>query len=135
MAVVRFMLKVVLLPVLLIVTLAEWIGIFLTSFASLLFYLFAGLCFILAVFSFLAGISTGPEALRMLVIGFIAFLLPHLPPGSRFRGGAVRAVQRTVRGIAEEAADASGNGSRIPGSVLQDAHETEAVSVWQHRCA
>ena len=78
MAVVRFLLKVVLLPVLLIVTLAEWIGIFLTSFASVLFYLFAGLCFILAVFSWLAGISTGPEALRMLVIGFIAFILPHL---------------------------------------------------------
>ena len=78
MAVVRFMLKVVLLPVLLIVTLAEWIGIFLTSFASVLFYLFAGLSFILAVFSCLAGISTGPEALRMLAIGFISFILPHL---------------------------------------------------------
>ena len=78
MAVVRFMLKAVLFPVLLIVTLAEWMGIFLTSFASVLFYLFAGLCFILAVFSYLAGISTGPEALRMLVIGFIAFILPHL---------------------------------------------------------
>ena len=78
MAVVRFLLKVVLLPVLLIVTLAEWIGIFLTSFASVLFYLFAGLCFILAVFSYLAGISAGTEALRMLVIGFIAFILPHL---------------------------------------------------------
>ena len=78
MAVVRFMLKVVLLPVLLIVTLAEWIGIFLTGFASVLFYLFAGLCFILAVFCWLAGISTGPEALRMLVIGFVAFILPHL---------------------------------------------------------
>ena len=78
MAVVRFMLKVVLLPVLLIVTLAEWIGIFLTSFASVLFYLFAGLCFILAVFCWLTGISTSPEALRMLVIGFISFLLPHL---------------------------------------------------------
>ena len=78
MAVVRFMLKVVLLPVLLIVMLAEWIGIFLTSFASVLFYLFAGLCFLLAVFSYLAGISTGPEALQMLAIGFIAFILPHL---------------------------------------------------------
>ena len=78
MAVVRFMLKVVLLPVLFMVKLAEWIGIFLTSFASVLFYLFAGLSLILAVFSYLAGISTGPEALRMLAIGFIAFLLPHL---------------------------------------------------------
>ena len=78
MAVMRFMLKVVLLPVLLIVMLAEWIGIFLTSFASILFYLFAGLCFVLAVFSYLAGISTGPEALQMLVIGFIAFILPYL---------------------------------------------------------
>ena len=90
MAVVRFMLKVVLLPVLLIVTLAEWIGIFLTSFASVLFYLFAGLCFVLAVFSYLAGISTGPEALRMLAIGFIAFLLPHLAAWVIGRIGALK---------------------------------------------
>ena len=78
MAVMRFLLRVVLLPVLLFVTLAEWIDIFLASFASVLFYLFAGLCFILSVFCWLAGISTGFEALRILVIGFIAFLLPHL---------------------------------------------------------
>ena len=90
MAVMRFVLKVVLLPVLLIVTLAEWIGIFLTSFASVLFYLFAGLSFILAVFSYLAGISTGPEALRMLVIGFIAFILPHLAAWLIGRIGALK---------------------------------------------
>ena len=90
MAVMRFMLKVVLLPVLLIVMLAEWIGIFLTSFASVFFYLFAGLCFILAVFSCLVGISTGPEALRMLVIGFIAFLLPHLAAWLIGRIGALK---------------------------------------------
>ena len=90
MAVVRFVLKVVLLPVLFIVTLAEWIGIFLTSFASILFYLFAGLCFVLAVFSYLAGISTGPEALQMLVIGFIAFILPHLAAWFIGRIGALK---------------------------------------------
>ena len=90
MAVVRFMLKAVLLPVLLIVTLAEWIGIFLTSFASVLFYLLAGLCFILAVFSYLAGICTGPDALRMLAIGFIAFLLPHLAAWVIGRIGALK---------------------------------------------
>ena len=90
MAVVRFMLKVVLLPVLLIVTLAEWIGIFLTSFASVLFYLFSGLCFVLAVFSYLAGISTGFEALRMLAIGFIAFILPHLAAWVIGRIGALK---------------------------------------------
>lgn len=78
MAVLKFMMKIVLVPVMLIVALAEWIGIFLTSFASVLFYLLAGLSFILAVFSYLAGICTGGEALRLLVIGFAAFILPHL---------------------------------------------------------
>jgi len=71
-----FLLKLIALPVALAVTVVKWIGVFLTSFAGVLFYILAGLCFLLAVLSYLMGIHTGAEALRMLVIGFVAFVLP-----------------------------------------------------------
>ena len=49
-------LKLLALPVALAVTIAKWIGVFLTSFAGVLFYIFSGLCFVLAILSYLMGI-------------------------------------------------------------------------------
>lgn len=69
-------LKLLALPVALTVTIAKWVGVFLTSFAGVLFYILSGLCFVLAVLSYLMGISTGAEAIRMLVIGFVVFVVP-----------------------------------------------------------
>ncbi len=74
-------LKLIMLPVMLVITIAKWIGAFLTSFAGVLFYILSGLCFMLAVLSYLMGISTGADAIRMLAIGFVAFVLPFAPGG------------------------------------------------------
>lgn len=76
MTILKLPFKLVALPVALAVTIAKWVGVFLTSFAGVLFYIFSGLCFVLAVLSYLMGISTGAEAIRMLVVGFVAFVLP-----------------------------------------------------------
>lgn len=96
MAVLKFMLKIVLLPTLLIVTVIEWSGVFLTSFASVLFYLLAGLSLVLAVFSYLAGICTGIEALRLLAIGFVFFILPHL---AAWMIGGIGAIHARISGF------------------------------------
>ncbi|MCD7760835.1 MAG: hypothetical protein LUH16_03550 [Clostridiales bacterium] len=76
MTILKLPFKLVALPVALAVTIAKWIGVFLTSFAGVLFYIFSGLCFVLAVLSYLMGINTGAEAIRMLAVGFVAFVLP-----------------------------------------------------------
>lgn len=76
MTLLKLPLKIIALPIALAVTVAQWFGIFLTSFAGALFYIFSGLCFVLAVLSYLMGISTSAEAVRMLVIGFVFFTLP-----------------------------------------------------------
>lgn len=68
--------KIIALPIALAVTVVQWFGIFLTSFAGVLFYIFSGLCFVLAALSYLMGISTGTEVVRMLAIGFVSFTLP-----------------------------------------------------------
>jgi len=70
--------KIIALPIVLAVTVVQWFGIFLTSFAGAIFYIFSGLCFVLAILSYLMGISTGAEAVRMLVIGFVSFALPFI---------------------------------------------------------
>lgn len=68
--------KIIALPIVLAVTVIQWFGIFLTSFAGAIFYIFSDLCFLIAVLSYLMGISTGAETVRMLVIGFVSFTLP-----------------------------------------------------------
>ncbi len=78
MTLLKIPLKIIALPIALIVTVAQWFGLFLTSFAGAIFYIFSGLCFLIAVLSYLMGISTGAEAVRMLVIGFVAFALPFV---------------------------------------------------------
>ncbi len=63
-----FLLKLIALPVALAVTVIKWIGVFLTSFAGVIFYILSGLSFLIAVLSYLMGISTGAEEIRMLSI-------------------------------------------------------------------
>ncbi|MCD7883806.1 MAG: CD1845 family protein [Lachnospiraceae bacterium] len=71
-------LKIIALPMAVIVTVAKWFGVFLTSFAGAIFYIFSGLCFLVAVLSYLMGISTGREAVTILVTGFVSFALPFI---------------------------------------------------------
>jgi len=73
----KFLLKLIALPVMLAVTLLFWVSCFLISFSGAILYLFSGLCFLLAVFCYLAGICNGAEAMRALAVGFVAFALPH----------------------------------------------------------
>ena len=49
MAVLKWMLKLALLPLLLLLILAQWVGIFLTTFSTILTNLLAGLFFFVAL--------------------------------------------------------------------------------------
>lgn len=74
----KILLKIIALPMAVIVTAAKWFGVFLTSFAGAVFYIFSGLCFLVAVLSHLMGISTEREAVTILVTGFVSFALPFI---------------------------------------------------------
>ncbi|MCD7804814.1 MAG: hypothetical protein LUH03_06665 [Oscillospiraceae bacterium] len=78
MTLLKIPLKVIALPIALIVTVAQWFSLFLTSFAGAIFYIFSGLCFLIAILGYLMGICTGTESVRTLVIGFVAFVLPFV---------------------------------------------------------
>ena len=78
MAVLKPMLKLVLLPLLLLLILAQWVGIFLTTFSAVLTNLLAGLFFFVALASWIMRLADGGEVLKMLVTAFVVFVLPYI---------------------------------------------------------
>ena len=75
MKVIRFILKTALFPVLVAVTLIQWIGIFLNSISGV----FMGILFVLTGLASLAfGLASGSEALKMIITAFVIFLIPHI---------------------------------------------------------
>ena len=74
----KLIMKIALMPVLLVIILAQWIGIFLTGLAGGILNLLAFLFALVAGASFLLGLSSGPEALKLLVVGFVLFIMPMI---------------------------------------------------------
>lgn len=76
MRIIRFLLKMVVFPIMLIVTVVQWFGAFIIGFSSIVFNVLAGLFFLGAALSYLMGLSAGTEAVKMIVAGFIVFMIP-----------------------------------------------------------
>lgn len=76
MRIIRFLLKMVVFPVMIIVTVVQWFGVFIIGFSSAVFNVLAGLFLLVAVLSYLMGLSVGAEAVKMIVAGFIVFIIP-----------------------------------------------------------
>ena len=78
MAVLKWMLKLALLPLLLLLILVQWAGIFLTTFPTILTNLLAGLFFFVALTSWVMKLADGGEVLKMLITAFVVFVLPYI---------------------------------------------------------
>ena len=76
--IIKFILKCIALPLLLPVILIQWIGIFLNSISSVVFGILSGIVTLTALASFAFGQSTGGETVRMLIIAFVVFIIPHI---------------------------------------------------------
>jgi hypothetical protein len=76
MRIIRFLLKMVVIPIMLIVTVIQWLGAFIIGFSSAVFNVLVGLFLLVAVLSYLMGLSAGAEAVKMIVVGFIVFMTP-----------------------------------------------------------
>ena len=68
--------KIVMLPAVVTVTLVQWIMVFLVGFSSVVFNFLAGLFLLVAVLSYLMGLSAGAEAVKMIIAGFVIFMIP-----------------------------------------------------------
>ena len=58
--------------------LAQWVGIFLTTFSTILTNLLAGLFFFVALTSWVMKLADGGEVLKMLITAFVVFVLPYI---------------------------------------------------------
>ena len=78
MALIKTFFKLLVLPIVVAVTLIQWVGIFLTQFSTVIFNLIAGLMYLIAVAGILFGISTGAETLQIMTVAFVVFIIPHI---------------------------------------------------------
>lgn len=78
MIVIKLFLKLLALPVVVIVTLIQWVGIFVTGFSSVLFNLTAGAFFMIALACMVTGVATGKEAMQIFILSFVIFIIPHI---------------------------------------------------------
>ena len=77
----KFMGKVLAFPVMLIVTVIQWLFTLMVGMSSVVFNLLAGLFLLIAVLSLVFGISTWTEALRPVLVAFIVFMIPVIGQG------------------------------------------------------
>ena len=78
MTVLKWMLKLALLPLLLLLILVQWAGIFLTTFSLVVTNLLAGMFFFTALASWVMKLADGGEVLKMLITAFVVFVLPYI---------------------------------------------------------
>ena len=71
----KLMLKLAALPLILLLILAQWAGIFLTTFSAVITHLLAGLFFFVALASWVMKLADGGEVLKMLITAFLIFIL------------------------------------------------------------
>ena len=78
MVILKVIVKIILLPVLIAAILLQWIGIFLNGISGVAAGILAFLFVLTGTASLIFGLASGPEFLRMMIIAFVIFLIPHI---------------------------------------------------------
>lgn len=78
MVVIRIIIRILLLPVRMCLTIIQLVVMFITWLSATVFHILSGIICITAILGYGFGQETGTEAIRMLVIGFILYVLPIL---------------------------------------------------------
>ena len=78
MRVVKFSLKLLVIPILLMLLAVQWGLTFVVSLSGWIFHLLSGIIFATAILSGLMELCPWQGAGSMLIVSFVLFLLPHL---------------------------------------------------------
>lgn len=76
MSLLRIIAKILLIPVVVALTLIQWIGIFLNSISGVLLGILAFIFALTGIASLAFGLASGPEAFKMIAAGFVIFMVP-----------------------------------------------------------
>lgn len=78
MKLIRWIVKIILLPVACVLTLIQWIGIFLNSISDVVMGILSFIFVLTGTASLLFGLASGPEFWKMIITAFVIFLIPHI---------------------------------------------------------
>lgn len=78
MSVLRIIAKILLIPVVVVLTVIQWIGIFLNSISGVVMGILSFLFVLTGTASLLFGLASGPEFWKMIITAFVIFLIPHI---------------------------------------------------------
>ena len=78
MTVLKIIVKVILLPVRICLTIIQLVVMFATWLSATVFHILSGIICITAVLGYGFGQETGTELVKMLVAGFVLYILPVL---------------------------------------------------------
>ena len=76
MIVLKLLAKLLLIPVVICLTVIKWVGVFLNSISGVVFGILAFILALTGIASFLFGLASGPEVLKMILAGFVVFMIP-----------------------------------------------------------
>lgn len=74
----KLILKVLMIPMIALLTVVQWIGIVLTSCSGMITKLIAGVFFVVAVIGYLIDPGIRRHAVNIMVLAFGGFILPHV---------------------------------------------------------
>lgn len=78
MIILKIMAKILVLPMMVLVLIAQWIGIFFTGIASTILGILSTLFWGFALVGLLFGAITGHEAIEMMTMAFVVFIIPQI---------------------------------------------------------
>ena len=76
MIVLKLLAKLILIPVVICLTVVKWAGVFLNSISGVILGILAFIFALTGISSLLFGLASGPEALKMILTGFVVFMIP-----------------------------------------------------------
>lgn len=76
MVIMRIIIRVLLLPVRMCLTIIQLVVMFITWLSDTIFHVLSGIICITSILGYGFGQETGTETIRMLAVGFILYILP-----------------------------------------------------------
>ena len=76
MTILKIIAKILLFPVVAVLTLIQWAGIFLNSISRVILGILAFIFALTGIASLAFGLASGPEAIKMIAVGFVIFMMP-----------------------------------------------------------
>lgn len=81
MSVLRIIAKILLIPVVVVLTVIQWIGIFLNSISGVILGVLAFIFALTRIVSLTFRLVSGSEAMNMITAGFVIFMVPVMGEG------------------------------------------------------